>query len=802
MSLAFARSLFRQFVQRPALVVAATATLGVSIGAATAISSAVKAVLLGPLPIEQPERLAVLWQTDPKKGVQTIELSSKEYAAWRTHLTSFSGMAAVTAANIRNTLTGNPEPEQVESAIVSPNYFQVLGVRPRIGRDFNAQDARDVAGSNVLVSEGLWTRRYGSNPSLIGRTITVDGTPVTVIGVMPVGTLPRHADLFLNGTALAHDAPDLGVLKLVGRLDAGASLDSARAEVDLVAPRLTAVRPTAETAGGRLEPFTDQIYGQVRPALQLLTAAVTCLLLIACANVANLLLARGIDRERELATRAALGASPRRLGWLLVGESIALALAGGLCGALLAIWAIAGIRALIPADVPGVERLSIDGPVLAVATAISILSALAFGVVPAVTAARTDPGDLLRESGTRVSGGRRIGRLRSLLVAGQLALSLGLVTGAGLAARSFAGLARLEPGFDPRGVVTAKILLSDKYADHRKRAAFYRPLLERLNALPGVDRAALVLLRPLADPIGWDYPFTVEGQTPEAQARNPHANYESVSPGYFATLGIPLIEGRAFAEADGPDAGPVTIVSRSMAHRFWPGESAIGKRVKPGAIDGKGPWRTVVGVVGDVRYREWTAVREDIYVPYAQWNFPRMDLVLRMRDAVDPSSAIPSVRAAVLDADPDLPLATVTTLDKAVEEATAGPRFTAILLTILATVALVVAAVGTFSVLVWSVERRTREIGVRVALGASRLDVLHLVLGQATRLTGLGVAAGLLAALAAGAGLSRLLYAVSPRDPLTLVSCVLLLMAVGLGGGLLAARRALAIAPSEALREE
>jgi putative ABC transport system permease protein len=802
MSLPSVRSLFRQFVQRPALMVAATATLGVSIGAATAISSAVKAVLLGPLPIDQPERLAVLWQTDLKKGVQTIELSSREYEAWRTHLTSFSGMAAVTAANIRNTLTGNPEPEQVESAIVSPNYFHVLGVRPRLGRDFGAQDARDTAGSTVLVSEGLWTRRYGRDPSLIGRTITVDGTPVTIVGVMPAGTLPRHADLFLNGTALAHDAPDLGVLKLVGRLQAGASLDAARAEVDLVAPRLTVARPNAEVAGGRLEPFTDQIYGQVRPALQLLTAAVGCLLLIACANVANLLLAQGIDRERELATRAALGASPRRLGWLLVGESIALGLAGGLCGALLAVWAIAGIRALIPADVPGIERLSIDGPVLAVATTISILAALVFGVVPAATAARTDPGDLLRESSTRVSGGRRIGRLRSLLVAGQLALSLGLVTGAGLAARSFTGLARLEPGFDPRGVVTAKILLSDKYADHGARAAFYRPLLERLNALPGVERAALVLLRPLADPIGWDYPFTVEGQTADAQARNPHANYESVSPGYFTTLGIPLIEGRAFADADGPDAGPIAIVSQSMARRFWRGERAIGKRLKPGAPDGKGPWRTVVGVVGDVRYREWTAVREDIYVPYTQWNFPRMDLVLRVHASVDPLSVVPSVRAAVLDGDPELPLATVTTLDKAVEEATAGPRFTAILLTILATVALVVAAVGTFSVLVWSVERRTREIGVRIALGASRLDVLRLVLGQATRLTSLGVAAGLVAALAAGAGLSRLLYAVSPRDPLTLASCVLLLISVGLGGGLLAARRALAIAPSEALREE
>jgi predicted permease len=362
-------------------------------------------------------------------------------------------------------------------------------------------------------------------------------------------------------------------------------------------------------------------------------------------------------------------------------------------------------------------------------------------------------------------------------------------------------MARLEPGFDPDGVITAKIQLSDRYPDHQSRAAFYQPLLERLASLPGVESAGLVLLRPLADPIGWDSPFTIEGQPTEVQARNPPANYEAVSPGYFTTMRIPLIEGRLFANADGPDSGPIAIVSASMAKRYWPGQSAIGKRLKPGGPDSKQPWKTVVGVVGDVRYREWTAVRADFYVPYTQWNFPRMDIVVRAVDA-EPLAVAPAIRAAVREADPEIALATMTTMRGAVEAATAGPRFTAALLVALAVIALAVAALGTFSVLAWSVERRTRELGVRVALGASRAHVLGLVLSQAGVLTAIGIAGGLLVALAGSRGLAELLYEISPTDPLTLAGAVALLALVGLGGGLLASRRALAVDPAIALREE
>jgi putative ABC transport system permease protein len=605
--------------------------------------------------------------------------------------------------------------------------------------------------------------------------------------------------LWFSAAGLGKDAPDLGVLKLIGRLKRGSSIEQAQAEVNTVAPSLSRIRPGAEVLGARLEPFIDQIYGQVRPAMHLLMAAVLSLLLIACANVANLLLARGVDRERELAVRAALGAGRGRLARMLFGESVVLGLAGGLLGFFIAVWAVSAVRRLIPGDVPGIDRLAIDWRTLAFASGLSLAAAIVFGTVPALRGAHAQVGDAVRDTTARASSGRRVGRMRGLLVSGQLALSLGLVTAAALTAQSFRSLAGLAPGFDPRGVVTAKIQLGDKLADHRARAAFYRPLLERLNALPGVERAALVLLRPLADPVGWDYPYTLEGQTPEAQARNPNANFESISPGYFATVGIPLLEGRTFSEADGPDAGQIAIVSRSMARRAWPGQSAIGKRFKPGPPDQKAPLKTVVGVVGDVRYREWTAVRDDIYVPYSQWNFGRMDLVVKASS--DPVSIVAALRAALRAADPDLPLASVTTLERAVEDATAGPRFTAVLLGVLAVIALVVAAVGTFSVLAWSVERRTREIGVRVALGAQRKDVLRLVVSQALRLTVAGVVVGFAIAVAAGRGLAGLLHAISPYDAGTLAFSVALLAAVGIGGGLLASRRALAVEPSQALKK-
>ena len=801
MSLASLRHAIRALLVRPSLTGAAVATIGLAVGAATAIYSAVQAVLLTPLPYAEPDRLVMIWEHDARKNAPVIELSHREFEAFRDRNEVFASAAAVTAANIRVNLTGRGEPVQVEAALISPGFFGTLGVPPARGRDFGPGEASDTTGARILISDGLWRRQYGADPSLVGREITAGGTPATVVGVMPPGVWPKDVDLWISTAGLAEGAPDLGVLKLVARLKPGVTADQARANLEVVLASLAREKPERAGLGATVVAMTDQIYGQTRPALRLLAAAVACLLLIACANVANLLLARGVDRERELSVRAALGASGRRLAGQLLGESLLLGIVGGAVGVLLASWIVTAVRALIPADVPGIEQLAIDWRVLAVALVLSLVAAVIFGTAPAWRASRVDAGCAIREAGTRLAGSERIGRARGVLVAGQLALSLGLVAGAALAAQSFATLARLEPGFRPDGLMTAKIQLSDGYPDHRARAAFYGPLLDRLSALPGVESADVVLLRPLADPIGWDYPFTVEGQSAEDQSRNPPANYESVSPRYFETMGIPLVEGRWFSGADGPDAGPVAVVSASMARRHWPGQSAVGKRLKPGPPDSKAPWRTVVGVVGDVRYREWTAVRADFYVPFTQWNFPRMDLVIRSRGD-NPLAPAAAVRTAVAEADAGTAISPPTTMRRAVDEATAGPRFTAVLLAALAVVALVVAAVGTFSVLAWSVERRTREFGVRLALGASRGHVLGLVLRQALVLTALGVAGGLAVALAGSSGLAELLYEISPTDPATLVAAVVLLSVVGLGGGLLASRRALRVDPAVALRDE
>jgi putative ABC transport system permease protein len=616
MSLASLRQAVRSLRIRPSLTLAAITTIGLAVGTATAIYSAVQAVLLTPLPFAQPDRLVMVWETDHTKGAAVVELSHREFEAFRDRAKVFDALAAVTAANLRVNLTGRGDAVQVEAALISPGYFSALGVAPQRGRDFGDSERTDTTGARVLISDGLWRRQYGADEALVGRDLSVGGSPSTIGGVMPPGMLPRNVDIWISTAGLAEGAPDIGVLKLVGRMKAGVTLEAARANLEVVRSAFAREQPARGGLGAHVVPLADQIYGQTRPALRLLMAAVACLLLIACANVANLLLARGVDRERELAVRAAMGASGRRLATQLFGESLVLGLLGGGAGLLIATWAISVVGGLIPGDVPGIDRLAIDWRVVGVAIALSLGAAVLFGTAPAWRASRVDAGDVVRESSLRVAGSRRVGRARAVLVAGQLALSLGLVAGAALAAQSFATLARLEPGFEPAGIITAKIQLSDRYSDHKSRAAFYGPLLDRLSAIPGVASAGLVLLRPLADPIGWDYPFTVEGQTPEAQARNPHANYEAISPNYFSTMRIPLVDGRIFNNADGPDAGQVAIVSASMARRFWPDQNAIGKRLKAGPPDSKQPWKTVVGVVGDVRYREWTAVRTDFYVPY------------------------------------------------------------------------------------------------------------------------------------------------------------------------------------------
>ena len=782
----------------------AVLTLALGIGASASIFSVVDAVLVHPLPFEDAERLVVMWQRDLKTGTPVVEISYGEFQDWTAAARSFDSLAAMTATNFRVNLTGRGEPRSLEGAAVSGDFFDILGVRPVAGRTFRPDEDAPGATPVAMLREGFWRRELGADAAVVGGALTLDGAPTTIVGIVPDDvSLPKGAEAwFPAGSGLsAEPARSIRILKAVARLGSGTSLDEARTEMELVARRQAEARPKENAGFGiHVARLSDQVYGDTRRALLLLFAAVGFVMLIACANVANLLLARGADRESELALRLALGASRNRLVRQLLVESVLVALLAGATGALFAWWSVAALVARVPADVPRLAHVAVDARVFAFCLGLSLLTSLLVGLLPALRASATDPAVALREGTRRASDAVRGRRLRSALVVGEMALSLALLAGAGLTGRSLMRLLDLAPGFDPSRTVTARLSLPDKYATKEDRTAFFEPLLERLAAIPGVESAGLVLLRPLSDPIGWDYDFIVEGQTPEQQERNPPCNYEAVNADYFRTMRIPLVRGRAFGAEDGADTARVTVVSQALAERFWPGQDALGRRLKFGSADGEAPWHTVVGVVGDVRNRGWTDKWLDAYVPYQQWSFGRMDIVLRT--SVEPLSVVPALRRAVYAGDQDLPLSGVTTMEAAVTGSTAGPRFTALLLGLFAGIAVLLAAVGLYAVMAGAVARRTRELGVRMALGAGRGALLRLVVGDALRLVAGGIAIGLGLALASGQALQGLLYGVKSSDPVTLAAMVLLLAEAALLASALPARRAMRVDPISALRYE
>jgi putative ABC transport system permease protein len=800
------RFALRQLAKSRTFTLVAVATLALGIGASAALFSVVDAVLIHPLPYASPDRLVLLWQHDLRTGAPLVEVSYNEFKEWRQQAKGFDGLAALTSTNFRVNLTGRGEPQQVEGALVSAEFFQLLGVNPAHGRNFLAEDDKAGAAPVALMSHGFWKRQFGSDPGLVGSALTLDGTPCTVVGVLPPDVaLPKGADLwFPAGAGL--DTPQASpyrILKVLGRMTDATTLPAAQASMDVLAKRMESVNPKANAGLGiRVATLTDEIYGDTRPALLLLLAAVGFVVLIACANVANLLLARGAARESELALRGALGAGRSRIVRQLLTESVLLALIAGALGVALAGIAVSSLAAQVPEGVPRLEHVTIDLRVLGFALLLALVTSVLFGLLPALRASQTDPADTLREGTLRASDSRRGRTLRSLLVVSEIAMSLMLLAGAGLMARSLNHLVELDPGFEPKNVLTARISLSDaKYPDQKARTAFFTSLLERMNALPGVESADIVLLRPLVDPIGWDYDFTIEGQTVSDQEKNPPSNYESVSAGYFKTMRIPLLKGRTFEPSDGENGQQVVVVTQALAERFWPGRDPLGQRLKFGGADNeKAPWHTVIGVVGDARYRGWTNPWLDAYIPYQQWNFGRMDLVLRT--SAEPLSVVPALRSAVLAGDPELPLADVTTMERAVSQAVAGPRFTALLLGLFAALAVVMAAVGIYGVMATSMARRTREIGVRMALGALPMDVLGLVLRQVATLTTAGVVVGLGLAFASNRAVASLLYGVSSTDPVTFLATAFGLACVAIAAGLLAARRATRVDPMVALRDQ
>jgi len=801
----------RMLLKKPGFTLIAIVTLAFGVGANTAIFSAVNAVLLRPLPFAAEERLVVMWKHDLTASHPLVELSIPEFNDWRAGSQSFESLAAMPTSvyGYGYVLTGWGEPVQIESSRVSADFFTTLGVRPLVGRTFTADDDRPGAARVVVLSHRLWRDQFGSDANLIGQTITLNDTGFSVVGVMPADfEFLKGVDIWspvsasIGGGALQNRGAVF--LQAVGRLKPGVTREGAEAELNAIISRIAAAHPDTEAGGHRvvITPIAEYLFGNARLALWLLLAATGLLLLIACANVASLLLARATSRRKEIAVRAALGASRWRIVRQLFVESLTLAIAGGAFGVLLAYWLADLLVVVAPADIPRVENVGIDAAVLTFSIAVTLLTAALFGLAPALTAARVNLTDALGD-GSRTAGERHGNRLRAALVVGEIAITLVLLAGAGLALRSFVKLQQVDTGFDTQNVLTFQLrLFGKKYQDAKSVRDFYQQLIERLEAQPGVEAAGAVLIRPLEGVIGWDVPYATANQSPDEAKRNRVPNFEVVTPHYFRSVGLPLKVGREFTERDTEESPKVVIISEAMAQSiFAPGVDPVGQRLRLfDPTDPDNSWRTVVGVVGDARYREVRDARWDVYVPYRQFAFPVR--YITVRTASDPAAFSAVVRREVAALDPQQAVTSVKTTAQLFLENVARPRFNSLLLGLLAALAALLAALGIYGVISYAVAQRTREIGVRIALGAQRGDVLRLVFKQGLTLIVSGIVIGLVGAFLLSRLMESLLFGISATDPATFIVVSLLLVVVALLACYIPARRAMKVDPMVALRYE
>jgi putative ABC transport system permease protein len=812
------RYALRGMRQRPGFALVAVLTLALGIGANTAIFSIANGVLLRALPYAVPDRLVMVWGYRAQEPL--AELSVPEYWDLRERTRSMASVGAYADGSAN--LTGSGAPERLRVGVMTANMTQVLGVEPRLGRGFTAEEDLPGRPSAVLLSDGLWRRRFGADSGIIGRTLTLDDTPATVVGVMPRDfQLPSHfggapmdlwAPLQLDP---AQNRSERGwhYLRAVGRLKPDVTLDAASRESSTLMRAMLAEYPGEyhPDFNGSATAVRQEVVGDVRPAILVLLGAVALLLLIACANVAGLLLARAEGRQREMALRTALGAGRGRLVRQLLTESVLLSLIGGGLGLLAALWGVRALLLVAPASIPRLDAVDIDGRVLAFTLGVTVLTGLLFGLVPAVHAARHDLSGALGDGGRGGTPGAARHRVRRALVAGQVALALVLAAGAGLLVQSFVHLRQVDPGFVPERLLTAHIEPSPiRYASNASVRAFYQSLLERLQALPGVRRAATARALPMTGRLEMgDWSFILEGQasSPPVPTDWHPADWQVVSPDYFRTMGIPVLTGRGIEASDRLGTPGVMVVNRTLAHQVWPGRDPIGQRVLLGGGEVDSVWRTVVGVVGDVRHRGLSAPpRPEMYLPYAQFPAGRGDatraLYLVIRTAGDPSALIPSVRGALAGLDPDVPLSSVQTMEQSMGSWAAERRLLMLLVTSFAALALVLGAVGIYGVMAHVVAQREREIGVRVALGAVPGEIVRLVAAQGMTMVGLGIVVGALISLAASRLLRSVLFEVRPYDPATLVTTAVALAAVAAVAMLIPALRATRVDPIDALRAD
>jgi putative ABC transport system permease protein len=794
---------FRMLLKNPGFTLIAVITLALGIGANTAIFSVVNAVVLRPLPYPEPERLIRLWESNPGRGWPEFSASALNFEDWRKQQTAFEQLAAYEFATLN--LTGDGEPERVAALSVTANLFPTLGTPPALGRNFLPEEEQAGRHRVAILSDGLWRRRFGADPGLINRQIQLSGESYTVVGVMP----PRFQFIpdrevwtpLMLDPALApwHANRSHHNIHVIGRLKPGLSLAQAQAEMDVIARQLEQQYPKSNAGWGlRLQTFYDWLAPeQIRRSVLVLFAAVGFVLLIACANVANLMLARASTRSREMAIRAAMGASRLRVTRQLLTESLLLAAIGGLAGTLLARWGAQLIRASTSLKIPRLDETRLDLPALGFTLIVSLLTGLIFGLAPAWQASKPDLNEALKEGGRGGGGGRR--GLCGALVAGEVALALVLLLSAGLMIRSFANLQNAPLGFASENVLAMQVNLpGSKYGEKAQRVNFYNQLLERLRSTPGVADAAAVTQLPLFSGASWSQEITLEGHEAAPSDAKMSARTFAATPRYFQTMGIPLLQGRDFTEQDSGDGPLNLIVSESFARRFWPNENPVGKRFRTSSFDLFG---TVVSVVGNVRNVSLDSEGGPaFYFSYGRIGMPA--LVVVTRTVAPPETMVAALRAQAHSLDRDLPVYNVRTLDQLVYNAAGQPRFQTALLGLFSAVALSLAAIGVYGVMAYAVAQRTHEIGVRMALGAQNRDVLKLVVRQGMALSLVGVAIGLALAFGLTRFLRGLLYQVSATDALTFALIPLLLVGVTLLACYVPARRATKVDPLLALRRE
>lgn len=793
----------RQLVKSRGFTMVVILTLGLGIGACTAIFSVVNGILLRPLNYPAPDRIVTIKETQ-LPGLPDVFVSVPNFLDWQRQAKSFSHIAAFAGAPLNFTNAG--EPQQLRAIKVTAHFFDVLQVPPKIGRTFNPEE--DTPGKHhvVVLGEPACERLFGGTSDILGRQLQLNDEMYTVVGVIPTGFgygVAPNMDAFIpmafRPDETRSEKRGMHTVITAARLRPGVSVAEADAEMKLIATQLAAQSPeTNKGWSAFVMPLLDYWVSNVRVLLYTLLGAVGFVLLIACANVANLLLARAISRHREFSVRAALGATRTRLVRQLMTETLLLALAGGAAGVLLAHWSLKGLLVLAPAVLPRTHEIGLDGTVLAVCLALSVCTGLLFGLAPAWLASRVEITSALKAGarGTTESRSRR--RLRGLLVIIQVALALTLLVGAGLLARSFARLTSVDPGFTPRGAVVLRFTLPEKkYPQPEQQVAFADELLERVRALPGVERAAVAQPFPFFP--GWAFPFNLEGRPPVPESELPNSSYYAVTPDYFPALGARLVRGRVFSAEDHPDAPRVAIINETLARRYFGDQNPLGKRI---AINELEKWREIVGVVADIREGgiEQRATNQ-VYEPFAQSPQRTINLLVRSSGA-STAAVVPSLRAAVYSVDKDQPVPHVRTLDSILDDYMAAPRFAMLLLAILSFAALVIASVGIYGVTAYTAIQRTGEFGIRMAIGAQRGDVLRLVLWQGSKFVLIGLLAGVACTLGAGRVLTSMLFETSPYDPFTLATITILLGAIAVLACLLPAYRATRINPIDALRAE